>query len=255
MKKTRIVALLLVLVMMISAATVASADIKVQAKSEVAQGNLVDWSEYRVLENGESASFYLLSSPWCLFELDDGAYIRYDDIIYDCAGTVTGKSDADWITVKKVKSGFVLHFDYNDTMKSRTGKVTVKGSGYKATMKFTQVGKDKLVSVKRNKNKVTVKLSYGSGKSHSIWVEEYKMDKDGTYSYKYLVDGLTTKKTITFKVKTGFSYNIYVGPAFVSQWGGYNSSSTSSCYFTVDSVKGSETYTIYGNKTQRHTRK
>ncbi len=38
MKKTRIVALLLVLVMMISAATVASADIKVQAKIRSSAG-------------------------------------------------------------------------------------------------------------------------------------------------------------------------------------------------------------------------
>ena len=82
----------------------------------------------------------------------------------------------------------VISFDANETKKPRSGKVTITDSGYKATLKFKQYGTDKITSVVRKGNKVTVKLNYSKASSHNIEIGESSWDESTqTSTYRTII--------------------------------------------------------------------
>ncbi len=253
MKKFRFLAFLCALILLVSAMSFASAAKKGPVRIQTATvDNAMGWHNNRILKNKEKVTFLMNAFAWDIYEQGEEGYIEYNNIIYDCEGKVTAKTSTSWIHVEKTKPGFILSFDSNPTMKNRTGKVTVTGKGYKAVMTFKQNGRDEMVSVSRKKNKVTVKVKYGSAALHRISVNAYKYDDDGTYMSKSILSEEATKTSYTFKVQKGWNYNIGVGPEITTQWGGWTFDWTGSCYFYVEKVTGSETFTV-SNKSNKVT--
>lgn len=245
MKKVRILALLIA-VLMICTVTAASAQtIRWQKGPVRANNRTLGNNSFRVIENGETVSFQMFPSPWGLYEKTNDGYSEYSDIVFNTKNTVKVSSSASWVTVDYIGATPIIYFDYNNTQKNRTAKLTVTASGYKATINLTQLGKDEMKSVKRSGKKVTVKLKPGKAAKHAMWVEQYWWDEEEeANSYKYLIEGIITKKTITFNVKAGYNYYISYGPAFVMGENWWSSNSTSWCGFYVESVSGSESYPV-----------
>jgi len=244
MKKTRFIAFLLALLMMISVFTTVSAEIRLIQNQPV--DNAMSWNSPKYVANKDSLSFYLMPWAWCLFEKEGNHFVQYEDLIYDCSGPVKATTTASWIRIDNLNGGFILGFEENYTEKNRTGKVTVTGSGYKATLKFTQFTQDSAVSVKRKKNKVTVKLKFGTAPAHYVYVWEYMKDTDGKDLNKTLLSNQIKKNTFTFKVRAGRRYDISFGPAVPTEWG-YSYSTSYIGPFEIKTVKGSETLYPYPN--------
>ncbi len=241
MRKTRFAALLLALLLTLSMITAASAENLFQVNNFTANGILL--SSTRLVSKGEIVSFELGASPSSLYEKDGDIYRSYSDISYDFAGKLTASTTAKWIHVTNGSYGFRLGFDTNETAKIRSGVVKVKGSGFKATLKFKQYRMDQVVSVKRNKNKVTIKMKYvNPGLRHYISVYGYKSnDTDDEYSYqKAIFDSSDYRKTsYTFTVKKGWHYSINIGSVLPAD-GWAPTLYGSGAWFTVEKTTGTE---------------
>ena len=240
----RLLALVCVLLLAVGMVSFASAE-KVVAMQET-KGMDFDNSIYLV-KNGETAKFILFSSPYSLYT-PAGDY--YGDIDFDCDGAVKGKvlSGSDWITVTNTARDCKIRIGENETMKQRVGKVQVTGKKYKATVVFTQYGRDRIDSAVRNKNKITLTLRKGSGpKYHVLSVRQYKFDGEmwdyDEYSYKLIYDDNYTKAKYTFKVKAGCVYDFSYCPGIKTEWG----YSTSGWGYAVEvsSVTGSDTWEFF----------
>ena len=239
MKSKRLVALLCALLMALSVVSLASAE-----------GNAKYFgyeSSYYTLSNGKTVSFILMPSSHTLYTSDGSSYT---DVIYDCEGPVkaTVKSGKDWITVKNTMSSFIVTFSSNRTMKARTGKIVVKGDGYKATMNFTQYGCDKILSAVRTKKAVTLKFKFGTGaKAHylSVDYEAHKIEDDMSWwgGYNELYRDKITKKSYKFNVAKGNYYWFDLGPALAYKSGDYTYyrwSTTSYGGMFVEKVTGTQ---------------
>jgi len=244
--KKRLFAFLCVLVILISAMSFASAGgDRIVISTGVKDRGYLNSNSYRTVKNGETVSFYVFAGPYQLFEKSGDHYNSFNDIVYDVAGKVKATTNVDWITISETTPGFDFSIQQNDTMKTRTGKITVSAKGYKATLKFTQLGCDAITSAVRNKNKVTLKFKFGDRKVHYLYVNRYK-STDKTYTSETIFRGPITKKSYTFKVKKGWSYSFGIGPAIknVYDWGtDYNYDSTAWYSFKVESVTGTQVLT------------
>ena len=219
MKTKRLVALLFALIMVLSVTSFASAE-----SNEKYFGYEAD---YYTLTNGKTATFLLLPSSQALYGSDGTSY---KDVIYDCEGPIsaTVTSGSSWISVTNTMNSFIITFSSNKTQKARTGKVTVKGDGYKATMKFTQYGVDKILSVKRSKKTITMKFKLASGsKVHFMYVnDEARKEEDGITWYSYgndVFSGKFSKTSYKFTAKINHSYWFGIGPAIPHKTGSYTS--------------------------------
>ena len=141
-----------------------------------------------------------------------------------------------------------IRINQNDTMKKRVGKVQVTGTGYSATLQFTQYGQAKITSIVRKKGTMTLKFKKSSGVSlHYLRVSEYSADEDGNinydeYYYKKIYNKPMKSKSYKFKVRAGYVYEIGYCPALKNPYGGYSWSMPIRDIY-VDSVSGSENYT------------
>ena len=255
MRKTRIIAFICALIMLMSVMSLASAEkkpntLRIPSASISDMDKTLSSISYRLVENGEKVTFLLNTYSWSIYEKNpNGAgYNRYEDIVFDCEGKVKAKSSVDWIQVDNQKFGFILNIESNFTMKNRTGKVTVTGSGFKATLTFKQNGQDQLVSVKRSKKKVTAKFKLGPTSKHILYISAYKTLEDGTSMTQTIKDMVPySKNSVTFTVKKGWNYQIGFGPGIENAWGGYDWDWNANCSFFVDQTTGSETYYPYTN--------
>ena len=238
MKTKRLVALLCALLMVLSVASLASAESDKYFGYD---------GEYYTLGKGKTASFFLLPYSHSLYTAN-GTY--YSDVIYDCEGPVsaTVNSGKNWITVTNTMSSFIVTFSPNYTQKARTGKITVNGSGYKATMKFTQYGIDKILSFKRSNKNITLKFKLASGtKTHYMYInDEARKVEDGMTWYSYVNDiyeGKFAKTSYKFKAQKNHYYWVGVGPAFAHKSGSntyYNYSTTSWAGMYVTELTGTQ---------------
>ena len=239
MKFRRLAAILCVLLMMLSVVSLASAEDN--AKYFGYESN------FYTLTKGKTVSFLLLSNSHTLYTSDGNSYA---DVIYDCEGPVsaTVNSGKNWITVTNTMNSFIVTFAPNETLKSRTGKITVKGDGYKAVMKFTQYGKDKILSAKRSKKTITLKLKLSSGaKAHYLYVdgEARKVENGITWygNYETVFSGKIAKASYKFTAKKGYYYWFSIGPAIPYKSGSgtgymYNTSSYGGMY--VENLTGTQ---------------
>lgn len=243
MRRKRIAALLMAVLMALSIVTAASAGKAVTARTAAEKSTFESYNN-RTVQNGETASFELMPNPYQLIERMKENSTTWNDILFDFAGKLTAKSSVKWITVKNGNYGFTMDFARNETAKVRSGKVTVTGKGFKAVLKFKQYGKDTLTSVRRSKNKVTVKVSQASGSPyHFIEVAEYYTDDEGIRYSKSLMDNMDfTKTSVTFKVKAGRQYSVYVGTTIPMSEYWRMEGTSDSVYFTPESVTGTEVY-------------
>ena len=237
MKNKKILALLFALLMVLSAATLASAE-----SSEKYFGYE---DNYYTLTNGKTASFFLLPSSHTLYGSDGTSY---QDVIYDCEGPVsaTVKSGSSWISVTNTMNSFIITFSSNNTQKVRTGKVLVKGDGYKATMKFTQYGIDKILSIKRSKKTITAKFKLASGsKAHYLNIsDEARKEEDGITWYSNENDvfsGKFSKTSYKVTARKNHSYWFGIGPAIPVKTGGYINDTTSYGGMYVTELTGTQT--------------
>lgn len=247
MKKVRILALLIA-VLMICTVTAASAQtIRWQSGPVRTNNKTLGNNSFRVIENGETVDLQLFPSPWSVYEKTENGMYSYEDIVFDTKNTVKVSSSASWIRVEYIGATPIIYIDYNNTQKNRSAKLTVTASGYKATVKFTQLARDQIKSVKRSGKTVTVKLKPGKASKHSLHVQQYWWDpEEETDCYKYLISDLFTKKSYTFNVKAGYNYYIDYGPVIQSaDW--WSSNTTAWCWFYVESVSGSESYPVENN--------
>lgn len=244
MKKTRLLSLILVVVLLLSVvASSSAATAKTRKINAAVESKVAGWRNYRTIANGENVSFVVFPNVWALYEKRSGVYESFEDIVFDCSNKVSGKSNVSWINLVPTNSGFVLNIATNSSLKARTGKVTVTASGYKATLTINQLAADNIVSAKRNKNKVTLKLKKGNSSPHTLYVSEYQSSSGEYHSYT-IYDGVFNKTSYSFKVREGWQYYISYGPAVKEEWG-YSDSDAAYCYFTVTSVSGEETYICY----------
>ena len=237
MKKTRFIALLCALVLLVSLAPMASAKSLTKVRNAPA-ANAVGWHSNLIVKNGETHSFEVFPYAYNLYEPKTKS--DYSNILYDCKGVVKAKSSVSWISITEYGQGFILNIDTNTTQKTRSGKVTVTGKSFKATLNFKQYGMDKLAGVTRSKNKVTLKIKYGSAPKHYLSVYTYKSAKDGSNTNKTIYSDLYKKGSYSFTIKKGWRYSISVGPAL--KMGSYtNWDSTDWLSFTASKVTGTET--------------
>jgi len=238
MKKFIAVALSLMLVF--SMVTAASAELGFRPFGEETKGMLNTGS--LIVHNGDKISLELFAKPYQLYERS-GEYLHYySDIDYDFNGKLKASTTAKWIHITNGKYGFKLKFDENKKQSSRSAKVTVKGSGFQAVLKFKQYGADEIISIKRNKNKVTIKMNYAKGvPMHRLYIYAYHYDEDDYRYDKTIINRDDFKKTsYTFEVKKGWTYSINMGPSLPNgDWAVTSSSVYKS--FRVESVKGKET--------------
>ena len=239
MKTKRLVALFLVLLLALSAASFAAAEEKAKG-IEFNQNNLV-------IENGETVKLNVFYSPYSIYT-EDGTY--YNNIEFDCDSVVKGKvlSGGSWVTVtNSSKKDCAIKIDRNETSKARTAKIKLTGTGYSATIVLTQFGMARVISAKRSGKSVTLKLQKTTGaKVHYLGISSYSLNSDGVmdyneYSYKRIFDGKYTKKSYKFSVKAGYQYEFDYGVAIKNKWGGYTWTSR---YYSIDvtSVSGSQVY-------------
>ena len=239
MKVKRLVSLLFALLMILSAISFGSAE-----NSEKYFGYNGD---YYTLANGKTASFILLNDSHSLYTSKGTVY---KDVIYECEGPVsaTVSSGSSWINVTNTMNSFIITFSSNYTQKARVGKITVKGDGYKATMKFTQYGVDKILSVKRSKKSITMKFKLSSGaKAHYLYIDDEarKVEDDLTwYSYSNSIyNDSFSKSSYKFTAKKNHYYYFGIGPAIPYTSGDntyYYSNSTSWGNMYVESLTGTQ---------------
>lgn len=211
--KKRLFAFLCILVMLVSVMSFASADKKRILVQTAPASNAGTWNSYRRVNNGETVTFNVTASVYRLYEkVGSNKYDSFNDVIYNCEGKVTGESNVSWINIYETDYGFDMSIYTNDTLKTRTGTVKVSGSGYSATLKFVQMGTDRITSAKRTGNKITLKFQLSDAKLHYLYVSGYKSSKKA-YSGESIFDGTTKKKSITFTVKKGWTYSFGIGPA------------------------------------------
>ena len=235
--------LALVCVLLLAAGMVSFASAEKVAPVQETKGMEFNDSIYLV-KNGETAKFFVFASPYSLYTAN-GDY--YGNLEFDCDGTVKGKvlSGSDWITVTNTSRDCKIRISENDTAKQRVGKVQVTGKKYKATIQFTQYGRDRIISAVRNKNKITLTLKKSSGpKYHVLSVGQYKFSGEmwnyDDYSYKRIYDDVYSKTKYTFKVKAGCVYEFSYNPAIMTEWG-YSSSGWGYAV-EVNSVAGNESW-------------
>ncbi len=238
MKKMRALSLLLAVILMVSTVGTTAMAGKAESNRVLQTG----WQSDYVLKNGANVTVYLSNYPSSFYD-ENGT--SYNDFEYDCKGAVKGKTSASWITLRTYKQGFVLGFRKNKTQKTRTGKLTVTGKNYKATVKFVQIGTNKITSAVRNKNKVTLKFAYCTGSDwNRLYIYRSKLNDDGETEgdSETIVDKEFNAKTYTFKVEKGYRYwfYLYSGKAGIVSCNWYPTG-----YFDVTDVTGTEDTPTY----------
>ena len=104
-----------------------------------------------------------------------------------------------------------------------SGTITVTGPSYKATITIIQSGADQIVSMVRNKKKMTVTCKLGSAEFHCFRVYRYKVDEYGNWNNGTRIKaGIIKGNKITFDVAKGYAYDVEIGPAQVqAEWSVY----------------------------------
>ena len=238
MKKMRALSLLLAVILMVSMVGTTAMAGKAESNKVLQTG----WYSYYELKNGDNVTVYLTNVAG---EFYDEKGSSYNDFEYACKGAVKGKASASWITLRTYKQGFVLGFRNNKTQKTRTGKLTVTGKNYKATVKFVQIGTNKITSATRNKNKVTLKFAYCSGSDYNrLYIYRSKLNEDGNTdgSSEVIVDKEFSAKSYSFKVEKGYRYRFYLysGKKGIATCYYYPTG-----YFDVTDVTGTEEVPTY----------
>ncbi len=206
MKKMRALSLLLAVILMVSMVGATAMAGKAESNRVLQTG----WQSYYELKNGANVTLYLANNASSFYD-EEGR--SYNDFEYLCKGAVKGKSSASWMTLRTYKQGFVLGFKRNKTQKTRTAKLTVTGKNYKATVKFVQIGTNKITSASRNKDKVTLKFAYCSGSDYNrLYIYRVKVNEDGYTegSSETIIDKEFSAKSYTFKVEKGYRYVFYM---------------------------------------------
>ena len=124
MKKVRVVFVFLcVMVMMLSAVTMATADSRSVLHLNAASKAFGYDNEFYLLKNGKTVSFYVcsdyVSSLFPVSAADDNGNYGYRDILFDCDGRVTAKTSASWVTINNKGGGFNVYYSTNETLKNR----------------------------------------------------------------------------------------------------------------------------------------
>ena len=204
-----------------------------------------EWENYLV-KNNENLKLYLTNS---YAYLEDGTNSVWN-LLFDTTNKLSARSNQSWLTVKNVGNTLVFNWEANPATSYRTATVTVTASEYKATLNLTQFGKHAIKSAKRNKDTVTIKFMKGKAPAHFLSITESKVEQDsgwGTINISRTVySGACKKSSYTFKVRKGYHYSVYYGPAIKNEWG-YNYSSTCGVNFDVEQVTGSENYNPWNN--------
>ena len=244
MKKIRIPVLLCAVLMILSAVqpVFAAPAPALPSLTRVIQGN-----NY-FLANKEKKTFYVF--PRFNYGMYDSKGERWDDLVFDTGSVVSGRSGAKWVKILDIGQDFMIDIKPNKTQKMRTGKVTVSGKGYSATLTFKQFGVDNITYAKRNKKTVTLKFSFAKGtKYHRLNVSRYKLDGQGGVdesTYESIFNGPVSAKSYKFKVKKGYRYYYNLGPAvrYEAEWDPgvyfYDAGFTASGYFDVTRLTGSQ---------------
>ena len=242
MKTRRFLAFLCALLLALGAVSLASAE----KAAFVSSSKRIDFgNDDYILKNGENVKFFCSSSPYSLYS-EDGYY--YTNLDFDCNSKVKGTvvSGSSWLTVSNTVKDCIIRIADNETAKSRTGKITFKGTNYSATIRITQRGKDTITSAKRSKKTVTLKLKYSSGApAHYLHVSAYSLNSEGVrdyddYHYMRIYSDTVTGSTYKFTVKKGYVYFFDLGPAIYKKDGSYSWSSTSGGSITVTKVTGTQ---------------
>ncbi len=243
MSYKRFLALLCALVMALSVCAAASAERLRVVKPQSTKGS-ISWDENYVVKNGETVQIESFSRFWTVFvKAEDGEIDAYDDVVFDCDGPVKGKTSSKWIHITENKRGFTLDLDENQTLKARTGKITVTGKNYKATLSIRQHGAGSITSAVRKKNKVTVKLQKAAGNSQWVYITARRTEEDGTVLNKTIIDETAYgKSSVTFKVQKGWSYSINYGDAIRNRYGSHATSVDYISIPIVTKTTGTETY-------------
>ena len=240
MKKARFIALLCAVVMLLGMTSAASAKTMLRVESNTSS-RAMEWNNPVLLENGKTiALFYYSGSD---FYDEYGNYVQ--DIIFDCAGAVKGKCDDSWVTLKETDQGFAITgIETNPTQKKRTATINVSGSSYSAKIQIVQMGRDKIASMKRSKNKITVTFDLGDADFHFVRVEKTKIGKDGNLDWSddsYPVHTILKGKKLTFTAKKGYRYYVTVGPiVYFSTGSSFRWNSTGYAYMYVTKVTGTQ---------------
>ena len=238
MKKTRIFALLCILVLLATMTGAASAGKKHMILT-APKTEAVSWKSYKTLKNGSNVSFVTFANTFSLYEKKGSVYQEYDDIVFDCKGKVSAKTSAEWINIYDDLKGPSIYINENESQKKRTGKVTFTGKNFKATITITQFGCDRIVSAVRKGNKVTVNLKLGDAPLHGLFIYASKGKKG-----ENIFSGSNKKTTYTFKVKKGWTYDVGCGGGLKAKYSTGGSGETfiydASFSFKVKKTTGEE---------------
>lgn len=249
MKRKRLYTLVCVLLLVAALASFASAekDLRVPNTKQIFYE---DYFEDYTVSNGETVRFILFAQPSWVYEEENMACYR--NVFFDCQKP-KGKvlSGTSWIHVTNTAGDCCISFQFNETSKQRTGKVRVTGKNFRATLVFTQYGKDRIVSAVRSGKTMTLKVKKSSGpRAHCLSIEEYRY-YDGSnvngydYSHRTVYNSLLSSSKYRFKVRKGHVYQIGYGPAvMMTDDFNYEYNLTSWAGLVVDSVAGSESYEI-----------
>ena len=245
MRKLHWITLLCMVLVLVSAVSIASAaQVGHLGTTQEQAAKTFDWKGNYTLKNVETASFDLFAGPYEMYDQDG---TRYRDVLFDTENVVTGKSSVKWIKITKYAQGIIINIDRNYTQKARSGKVTVTAKGYKATLVFKQYGVDKITSAKRSKKTITLKFSLSKGaKAHYLEAYSSKLKKGKTSGFQEIFFGNYTAKSYKVTVEKNHRYVFYIGPAVphTRSWTSWVYNPETEAY---EEVEGEETEYYYSS--------
>ena len=165
------------------------------------------------LKNGASRTVYFFPVPGGYYDAKQGPV---DALEVPSVAGLRAKSSKSWLQVAQAELGFRWGVtQVNATQKTRTATLTLTGSGYKSTLKVKQLGADRITAMKRKKNQVTVTVKRSNSPAHAYTVLRMKLKggKPNEATTKVVAEGLLTGSKLTYTVKKGYAYAVYVGPA------------------------------------------
>ena len=216
MKKSRIIALLCVLMLVLTSVSFASAETPqfgLHVRSNVLDRRIGNIESFYLLKNGKTVKFFTHADYLTLYPgfKNESHQYSYSDIIFDCASAVKASCSASWVHITNYKNGFFMSCDSNQTQKNRTATITFKGTGYKATLKLTQYGKNAFTKVTRKGKTITFKYKFAKaadGGYLSVYAYKYNNDENNSETtYSKSIELAPGSSSVKFKMTKGWHYS------------------------------------------------